>query len=73
MKLHQKIGVFSVLLSIPFFVMFALVNVDFVSVSLEEKLNIYKYCMVFPILFVSVFLFFWLIQAIKDDINKIEK
>lgn len=73
MKLHHKIGVFSILLSIPFFVMFALVNVDFVSVSLEEKLNIYKYCMVFPILFVSVFLFFWLIQAIKDDIDKIEK
>ena len=73
MKLHHKIGVFSVLLSIPFFVLFALVNLDFVSVSLEEKLNIYEYCMVFPILFVSVFLFFWIIQAIKDDINKIEK
>jgi hypothetical protein len=73
MKLHHKIGVFSVLLSIPFFILFALINMDFVSVSMKEKLAIYEYCMVFPILFVCVFLFFWIIQAIKDDINKIEK
>jgi len=73
MKLHQKIGVFSVLLSIPFFVLFALINMDFVSVSMQEKLAIYKWCMVFPILFGCVFLFFWIIQAIKNDINKIEK
>ena len=73
MKFHYKIGVFSILLSIPFFILFALVNMDFVSVSMQEKLNIYKYCMVFPILFGCVFLFFWIIQAIKDDIDKIEK
>jgi hypothetical protein len=73
MKLHHKIGVFSVLLSIPFFVLFALVNMDFVSVSMQEKLAIYEYCMVFPILFGCVFLFFWIIQAIKDDIDKIIK
>lgn len=73
MKLHHKIGVFSILLSIPFFVLFALVNLDFVSVSMEEKLNIYEYCMVFPLLFGCVFLFFWIIQAIKDDIDKITK
>ena len=73
MKLHQKIGVFSVLLSIPFFVLFALVNLDFVSVSMQEKLAIYEWCMVFPILFGCVFLFFWIIQAIKDDIDKITK
>ena len=73
MKLHHKIGVFSVLLSIPFFVLFALVNMDFVSVSMQEKLAIYEYCMVFPILFGCVFLFFWIIQLIKDDIDKITK
>jgi ammonia channel protein AmtB len=73
MKFHYKIGVFSIMLSIPFFVMFALVNVDFISVSMQEKIKIYEYCMIFPILFVSVFLFFWLMQAIKDDIDKIEK
>ena len=73
MKLHHKIGVFSVLLSIPFFVLFALVNMDFVSVSMQEKLAIYEWCMVFPILFGCVFLFFWIIQAIKDDIDKITK
>jgi len=73
MKLHHKIGVFSVLLSIPFFVLFALVNMDFISVSMQEKLAIYEWCMVFPILFGCVFLFFWIIQAIKDDIDKITK
>jgi Ca2+/Na+ antiporter len=73
MKLHHKIGVFSVLLSIPFFVLFVLVNMDFVSVSMEKKISIYEYCMVFPILFGCVFLFFWIIQKVKDDIDKIQK
>lgn len=72
-KFHHKIGVFSVLLSIPFFVMFMLVNIDFVSVSMEEKLVIYKYCMVCPLVFIFIWLISWVIQGILNDIDKIEK
>ena len=73
MKFHHKIGVFSILLSIPFFVMFMLVNIDFVSVSMEEKLVIYKYCMVCPLVFIFIWLISWVIQGILNDIDKIEK